>query len=211
MRSLYECMLISARAQEYMESRAIPLNLMVELGLGWAPRGHWPHYFEKDGKRKLCRQAHPGRMVFPHTDLSGRIINLYGRAASADCQREQRHDHLPGNRGIFNAAAINDARASGLPLWACEGPFDALSALASGAKHAIAIFGLKGWREEWMDGLEHVVIAFDSDGPGQDNAKALKRRISGQIAKVEIFDGFGGAKDLNEAWMKGHLQAEVIA
>ena len=70
-------------------------------------------------------------MVFPHTTPDGRLVNLYGRAVGTADQvpKAERHDHLPGAKGYFNAAAL---QATAEPLWVCEGAFDALALLAVG-------------------------------------------------------------------------------
>ena len=46
-------------------------------------------------------------------------MNLYGRAVSTEEQvpKAKRHDHLPGEKGYFNAAAL---QASAGPLWVRE-------------------------------------------------------------------------------------------
>jgi len=47
-------------------------------------------------------------VVFPHTTPDGRLVNLYGRAVGTAEQvpKAKRHDHLPGVKGYFNAAAL---------------------------------------------------------------------------------------------------------
>ena len=76
-----------------------------------AAPGTWPH---------KARDWRGGRVVFPHTTPDGRVVNLYGRAVGAEAQvpKAKRHDHLPGTKGYFNAAAL---LAGARPLWVCEG------------------------------------------------------------------------------------------
>ena len=61
--------------------------------------GQWAH---------PARDWEGGRVVAPHTDPAGQIINLYGRAVGSDEQvpKAQRHDHLPGDKALFNAPAL---------------------------------------------------------------------------------------------------------
>jgi len=54
----------------------------------------------------------------------------------------KRHDHLPGEKGYFNAAALLVGEG---PLWVCEGAFDALALLAASVPRVVAIFGGQGW------------------------------------------------------------------
>jgi hypothetical protein len=53
--------------------------------------------------------ALPGsRVVVPHTTPDGGVVNLYGRAVGTAAQvpKAKRHDHLPGEKGYFNASAL---------------------------------------------------------------------------------------------------------
>ena len=79
--------------------RGIPLALAQQLGVGYAAPGTWPH---------ATRDWRGGRVVFPHTMPDGRLVNLYGRAVGTAAQvpKAKRHDHLPGTKGYFNAAAL---------------------------------------------------------------------------------------------------------
>ncbi len=91
-------------------------------------------------------------MVFPHTTPDGHVVNFYGRAVGTAEQvpKAKRHDHLPGAKGYFNAAMLH---AGIEPLWVCEGAFDALALLAAGVPHVVAIFGVQGWRWDWVRGV----------------------------------------------------------
>ena len=85
----------------------------------------------------------------PHQE--GHVVNLYGRAVGTASQvpKAKRHDHLPGAKGYFNAAALQEDAG---PLWVCEGAFDALALLGAGVPRVVAIFGVQGWRWEWAAG-----------------------------------------------------------
>jgi hypothetical protein len=112
--------------------QGIPLALAQQQGVGYAAPGTWPH---------AARDWRGGRVVFPHTMPDGRLVNLYGRAVGAaeEVPKAKRHDHLPGVKGYFNAAAL--PAGAGL-LWVCEGTFDALALLAAGVPRVVAIFGV---------------------------------------------------------------------
>jgi hypothetical protein len=92
----YQAALPDSRGASYLLHRGISLEMARYYGLGYAARGAWIHE---------CRNWTDGRVVFPHTDCSGQLINLYGRAAG-EAPKEQRHDHLPGAKGYFNTAAL---------------------------------------------------------------------------------------------------------
>jgi DNA primase len=117
--------------------------------VGYAAPGTWAHQ-GRDWKW--------GRLVFPHTDPSGRLVNLYGRAvgsANEKVPKSKRHDHLPGQKGYFNAAA---PRVGEGPLFVCEGGFDALSLIAAGYPPTVAIYGVDGWRWEWARDVRQLVL-----------------------------------------------------
>jgi DNA primase len=134
----------------------MPLALAQQLGVGSAAPGTWPH---------ATRDWRGGRVVFPHTTPEGRLVNLYGRAVETAEQvpKAKRHDHLPGEKGYFNAAALQAAAG---PLWVCEGAFDALALLAAGVPRVVAIFGVQDWRWDWVREMRELVFALDADAAG---------------------------------------------
>ena len=74
-----------------------------------------------------------------------------------------RHDHLPGQKGYFNAAALREGSG---PLYVAEGAFDALALAAAGYPRVVAIFELYGWRWDWARTVRELVFAFDADAAG---------------------------------------------
>jgi len=110
----FQTALPGSRGETYLQQRGIPLALAQQLGVGYAAPGSWPH---------AARDWRGGRVVFPHTTPDGRLVNLYGRAVGTAEQvpKAKRHDHLPGEKGSFNATALQAGAGS---LWECEGAFD---------------------------------------------------------------------------------------
>ena len=90
----------------------------------------------------------------------------------------------------------------------CEGAFDALSLLASGCERVIAIFGVHGWRWEWMKSVQELIFALDTDQAGQAAWRQLGRAGCYRGKRVGFLppEAYGGAKDVNEAWRRGTLQ-----
>jgi hypothetical protein len=183
--------------EAYLQQRGIPLALAQQLGVGYAAPGTWPH---------AARDWHGGRVVFPHTTPDGRLVNFYGRAVGTAEQvpKAKRHDHLPGEKGYFNAAAL---QAGDGPLWVCEGAFDALALLAAGVPRVVAIFGVQGWRWDWARDVRELVFALDADAAGQQQWRALARQAALRGKGVEVLEpmAYGGYKDVNEAWVAGTL------
>jgi hypothetical protein len=185
----------------YLQQRGIPLVLAQQLGVGYAAPGTWPH---------AARDWRGGRVVFPHTTPEGLLVNLYGRAVGTEEQvpKAKRHDHLPGTKGYFNAAALQ--AGAGL-LWVCEGAFDALALLAAGIVRVVAIFGVQGWRWAWAREVRELVFALDADIAGQQQWRALAREAALRGKRVAVLPAaaYGGCKDVSEAWATGVLAVGV--
>jgi DNA primase len=186
-----------SRGEAYLQQRGIPLTLAQQYGVGYAAPGTWPH---------AARDWRRGRVVFPHTMPDGRLVNLYGRAVGAaeEVPKAKRHDHLPGVKGYFNAAALQVGLA---PLWVCEGAFDVLALLAAGVSRVIAIFGVHGWRWDWVREVRELVFALDADTAGQQQWYQLARQavLRGKRVAVLPAAAYGGCKDVSEAWAAGML------
>jgi Toprim domain-containing protein len=193
----FQAALPGSRGEAYLCQRGIPLALAQQRGVGYAAPGTWPH---------AARDWHGGRVVFPHTTPDGRLVNLYGRAVGTAEQvpKAKRHDHLPGEKAYFNAAAL---QAGAGPLWVCEGAFDALALLAAGVPRVVAILGVQGWRWDWAREVRELVFALDADAAGQQQWRALARQAALRGKGVEVLEpmAYGGYKDVNEAWIAGAL------
>ena len=193
----FQAALPGSRGAAYLRQRGIPLALAPQLGVGYAAPGTWPH-----AAREWCG----GRVVVPHTTPEGRLVNLYGRAVGTDAEvpKAKRHDHLPGEKGYFNAAAL---LAGAGPLWVCEGACDALALLAAGVPRVVALFGVQGWRWDWVREVRALVFALDADAAGQQQWRALAREAALRGKRVAVLEptAYGGWKDINEAWVAGVL------
>jgi DNA primase len=196
----YEAALSGSLGAEYLLRRGISIEIAQTLGIGYSRPGEWIHH-SRDWKW--------GRLVFPHTDPTGQLLNLYGRAVGDEHKvpKNDRHDHLPGSTGYFNAAVLKHGEGA---LYVCEGPFDAVSMIAAGFSRSVAIFGVNGWRWEWARQVDEIVFALDADDTGQSAWKDLARqgRMHGKRVAVLTPNCYGGKKDINEAWVAGVLALE---
>ncbi len=194
----YQKALPGSLGEEYLKRRGIPLEVATRCGVGYAAPGTWAH---------PARDWKWGRLVFPHTDPSGRLVNLYGRAVGANekVPKALRHDHLPGQKGYFNAAAL---RVGEGPLFVCEGAFDALALMAAGYPRTVATFGVDGWRWEWARDVRQLVLALDADEAGQRAWRELARHAVLRGKRVAFLppEAYGGHKDASEAWAAGALR-----
>ena len=195
--SAFQAALPGSRGAAYLRQRGIPLALAQQLGVGYAVPGTWPH---------AVRDWRGGRVVFPHMTPDGRLVNLYGRAVGTAEQvpKAKRHDHLPGEKGYFNAEALRQGTG---PLWVCEGAFDALALRAAGVPRVVAIFGVQGWRWAWARNVRELVFALDADAAGQQQGRQLARQAALRGKRVAGLPAaaYGGYKDVNEAWTAGVL------
>src|SRR5256884_204877 len=173
----FQAALPGSRGAAYLQQRGIPLALAQQLGVGYAAPGTWPH---------PARDWRGGRVVFPHTTPDGRLVNLYGRAVGTADQvpKAKRHDHLPGVKGYFNAAALPAGSGS---VWVCGGAVDALGLLAAGVQRMVAIFGVQGWRWDGAREVRELGVAFDADVAGQQwRQLARQAALRGkQVAALE--------------------------
>jgi hypothetical protein len=131
------------------------------------------------------------------------LVNLYGRAVGAAEQvpKAKLHDHLPGDKGYFNASVL---QAGAGPLWVCEGACDALALLAAGVRRVVAIFGVQGGHWEWV---RELVFALAAGTAGQQQGRQLARQaaLRGQHMAILPPEASGGFKDASEAWGAGLL------
>jgi hypothetical protein len=93
------------------------------------------------------------------------------------------------------------------PLWVCEGACEALALLAAGVSRVVAIFGVQGWRWDWVREVRELGFALDADAAGQQQWRQLARQAALRGKQVAVLPAaaYGGHKDVNEAWVAGTL------
>lgn len=195
----YQEALPGSLGEEYLLRRKIPLELAQQYGVGYAVPSTWPH---------KTRDWKWGRLVFPHTNVDGEVVNLYGRAVGSleKVPKEIRHDHLPGSKGYFNGQIMKRVDN----IFICEGPFDAISLVAAGYPNAVAIFGVYGWRWDWSSSIGKLIFALDADEAG-NKWKELAREACLRGKQVCFLppESYGDKKDVSEAWISGTLNVEL--
>ena len=97
--------------------------------------------------------------------------------------KAKRHDHLPGDKGYFNAVALREGAG---PLWVCEGAFDALARRAAGVPRVVALFGVQGGRWAWARAVRELVFALDADPAGQQPGLPLARQAARRGKRVAV-------------------------
>lgn len=200
----YRQALPGSPGEEYLKTRGISLETAEACGLGFSSYGKWAHRSSNSAPGRIVRDWKGGRLVFPHTDPQGNIVNLYGRAigTSEEVPKELRHDHLAGAKGYFNGKFLDPAQKNST-VYVCEGPFDAISLIEAGFPETVAIFGVFGWRWEWARFVQKMVITFDADdGGGQWKKIAEEGMLRGREVYYLPPEAYTGGKDLNEVWVR---------
>src|SRR5207247_10826737 len=90
-------------------------------------------------------------------------------------------------------------------LGLCVGAFDAVALLAAGCTRLVAIFGVHGWRWDWVRQVRELVFALDADAAGQQQWRQLAREAALRGKQVTVLEpaAYGGYKDVSEAWAAG--------
>src|SRR4030095_2671851 len=117
-----------------------------------------------------------------------RVLSRSAVGTAEQVPKAKRHDHLPGVKGYFNAAAL---QAGPGPLWVCEGVFDALALLSAGVSRVVAIFGVHGWRWDWVREVRELVFALDADTAGQQQWRILARPAALRGEQVCVVEAAG--------------------
>ena len=137
------------------------------------------------------------------------MVNLYGRAVGTAEQvpKAKRHDHLPGAK-VFQRrrAAGRCGAAVGL-----RGAFDALALLAAGVSRVVAIFGVQGWRWDWVCEVRELVFALDADPAGQQQWRQLARQAVLRGKRVAVLEpaAYGGTKTRVRPGWQAYWRSEL--
>ena len=67
-----------------------------------------------------------------------------------------------------------------------RGPFDALALLAAGGARVVAIFGVQGWRWDWIREVCELVCVLDADTAGQQQWRTLARQAALRGQQVAV-------------------------
>lgn len=203
-RVYHQTLASSAEAKQYLISRGITnADAIAALEIGYAdgslieraPEGSETRaHLEALGVISTRgRELMHGCIVVPLRDANGNMVNLYGRAIDRDG-----HYFLPGpRRGLVNA----NVTATSEEIVIAESVIDALSFIEAGVMNVVPIYGVNGWTSDHDALLEkhrvrRVVLALDSDAPGQNAAAALAHNLESKGLAVR--NVVLPAKDANE-------------
>ncbi len=184
----------STFAQEYLEKRKIPPELIERFGLGYAPDG-WRNLIpalqarsspipmaDLEAAGLVARSDKGGepydrfrnRLIFPIHNPSGRLVGFGGRTLGDDQAKYVNSNETDRfHKGLLLYGlhhAKKEIRESGRAVL-CEGYFDVIGSVACGLEGSIAGMGTALTPEQAKQlsrYAEEVVVAYDGDKAGEN-------------------------------------------
>ena len=206
-------------ALKYITGRGLTAEMLTKYGVGYAPNS-WDSlrkhlrkkgYTDEEmvaakvatfGKNGSCYDFFRNRIMFPVIDLRGNVIAFGGRRINEQDNPKyiNTSDTLvfKKSKNLFSLNFAKNTKENTLIL--AEGYMDVISIFSAGFENVVATLGTALTKEQarlMNQYADEIIIAYDSDGPGQ---KAARRAI-------EILDEVGittkvlkmnGAKDPDE-------------
>ncbi len=203
-------------AREYLKSRNMSFDAVKHFQVGWAPEepdllrkelGATEEDFIEVGlgyrdDRSVVRDHFRGRVMFPITDTTGRVVAFGGRIlpelatkSSYDLPKYKNspETYLYHKRRVLYG--LDQGRAKIVQLnevVVCEGYTDVIGFWQSGVENAVATCGT-ALSDEHFERLKNfakrIVLSFDADGAGQSAAEKLykfEQNFSLQIYVAKI-------------------------
>ena len=205
------------QAYEYLISRGRDRKTIRHFGLGYAPAG-WDgllnHLRAKGFSDNDMLEANvvtkgkygphdrfSNRVIFPIIDLRGNVVAFGGRALDDKGAKYLNSSDTPVFKKSKTLFALNFAKTSKRPgLILAEGYMDVIAIHQAGFDNAVATLGTALTEEQARlisQYAERVVLAYDSDGPGQAATKRAMNIFDEVGVKVSVLSMIG-AKDPDE-------------
>ena len=205
------------QAYEYLISRGRDRKTIRHFGLGYAPAG-WDgllnHLRAKGFSDNDMLEANvvtkgkygphdrfSNRVIFPIIDLRGNVVAFGGRALDDKGAKYLNSSDTPVFKKSKTRFALNFAKTSKRPgLILAEGYMDVIAIHQAGFDNAVATLGTALTEEQARlisQYAERVVLAYDSDGPGQAATKRAMNIFDEVGVKVSVLS-MTGAKDPDE-------------
>ena len=205
------------QAYEYLISRGRDRKTIRHFGLGYAPAG-WDgllnHLRTKGFSDNDMLEANvvtkgkygphdrfSNRVIFPIIDLRGNVVAFGGRALDDKGAKYLNSSDTPVFKKSKTLFALNFAKTSKHPgLILAEGYMDVIAIHQAGFDNAVATLGTALTEEQARlisQYAERVVLAYDSDGPGQAATKRAMNIFDEVGVKVSVLS-MTGAKDPDE-------------
>ena len=206
------------RGLQYFVSRQLKPETIKKYGLGYAPDS-WntltDHLLKKgfteeellaanvahrSGKGNLY-DAFRGRVLFPIVDTRGAVIGFGGRVLD-DCQPKYLNTAktpvFDKGRNLFSLNFAKDSSSTHMIL--AEGYMDVIAINQAGFSNVVATLGTAITPEQARKLTQYakeMIIAYDSDGPGQQATQKAINRFS-EVGMPSRILHMTGAKDPDE-------------
>lgn len=202
----------------YFKSRQLSPKTITKYGLGYAP-DEWRYltdYLKSQGCREdeivaanLARQSQKGgiydsfrdRVMFPIIDLRGNVIAFGGRIIDGEGPKYLNSSDTPVFKKSRNLFSLNFAKRSDeRRLILAEGYMDVIAVNQAGFENVVATLGTALTPEQariMSQYADEVIIAYDSDGAGQNATQRAINLLSEAGVKTKIIK-MEGAKDPDE-------------
>ena len=209
-------------ALAYLVRRGRNKKSIRHFGLGYAP-DEWSalcdHLHQKGytddelveanvavrGKKGGVYDRFRNRVMFPIIDLRGNVVAFGGRALDDKGAKYLNSSDTPVFKKSKNLFALNFAKTSSHPgLILAEGYMDVIAIHQAGFDNAIATLGTALTEEQARlisQYTDRVILAYDSDGPGQAATKRAINIFDEVGVKVSVLS-MTGAKDPDEFLQK---------
>lgn len=206
------------QAYDYLTRRGRDRKTIRHFGLGYAPEG-WrvlsdylktKSFTEEEmvaanvavnSKRGSVYDRFRNRVMFPIIDLRGNVVGFGGRALDDQGAKYLNTSDTPVFKKSRNLFAMNFAKTSKQPgLILAEGYMDVIAIHQAGFDNAIATLGTALTDEQARlisQYTDKVILAYDSDGPGQAATKRAINIFDEVGVKVSVLS-MTGAKDPDE-------------
>lgn len=187
---------IGARARGYLFERGVSAASQQKFRVGFAPdsRNGLKEHLASNGVSAqdmidtglvAQREGDPlpydrfrNRVMFPITDMRGRVIAFGGRALSADVPAKYLNspetELFKKRQVLYNGQAARQAAHDGKPLVVVEGYLDVVAAVMAGFEGAVAPLGTAMTEEHmalaWRMS-DAPILCFDGDSAGQRAAE----------------------------------------
>ncbi|MCD7730017.1 MAG: DNA primase [Oscillospiraceae bacterium] len=206
------------KGRRYFRERQLTNATIVKYGLGYAPDDwHKLHYYmnskgysdEELVIANLCLRSRNGgvfdafrdRVIFPIIDLRGNVTAFGGRIIDGSGPKYLNSSDTPVFKKSRSLFSLNFAKKSDEKrLILAEGYMDVISINQAGFDNVVATLGTALTSEQarlMKQYADEVIIAYDSDGPGQAATHKAINLLSDAGAVTKIIK-MEGAKDPDE-------------
>ncbi|MDE7301748.1 MAG: DNA primase, partial [Oscillospiraceae bacterium] len=206
------------KGRRYFAERQLSAATITKYGLGYAPNGWYnlSNHLRSKGfsdeemiSAFLCGRGKNGgvfdifrdRVMFPIIDLRGNVIAFGGRTIDGDGPKYINSSDTPVFKKSQNLFSLNFAKKSEEKrLILAEGYMDVIAINQAGFENVVATLGTALTQEQarlMSQYAEEIIIAYDSDGAGQNATHKAINLLSEVGARTKIIR-MEGAKDPDE-------------